>query len=258
MGYREETVAVRGREVRLLRGGKGRPLLFLHDTFGYAWGPLCESLAARYEVFLPAHPGCAGSAEGFDDVDAMEDLIFHYLDLCEALSVERPVVVGASLGGWIGAEWAVRYGHALQSLALIDALGLRLPEAPAADIFSLDPASTRQLLFADPTSAPALDVIPDTPKPDMVVATLEARQTLARFAWQFPDNPKLLRYLHRVRVPTLIVWGDRDGFVPLAHGKAYHERIANSELFIVPDAGHFPHIERPESCAKVVLNFLLR
>lgn len=254
--YKEETVTVRGRIVRLYRAGKGPPLLFLHDTFCPSWLPIHQILAEHYEVFVPVHPGCAGSEDGFAQFEEMEDIVFHYLDLCATLQLDHPVVVGASFGGWIAAEWAMRYSKALRALILIDALGLRVREAPAPDILSLDPAASRQVIFADPSSALALEVIPETPKPEEVVGVILARQTLARFAWQFPDNPRLLRYLYRIEVPTLIVWGERDSFVSVAHGKAYHEGIAGSELVVVPNSGHLPHVESTEGCAQTMLKFL--
>jgi pimeloyl-ACP methyl ester carboxylesterase len=253
---KEEIVSVRGRQVRLYRGGSGAPLLFLHDTFCPSWLPIHESLSARYEVIAPMHPGCAGSEDSFGQFDEMEDVVFHYLDLCEVLNIDRPALIGASFGGWIAAEWAVRYSSTLNGLVLIDALGLRVPDAPAADILSLDPTASRQAIFADPSSNLALGVIPDMPKPEELVNVLLARQTLARFAWQFPDNPRLQRYLYRVQILTLIIWGERDRFVPVAHGNAYHEGIAKSELAVVPNSGHLPHVEAAEVCADVILKFL--
>ena len=253
---KEETVTVRGRKVRLYRGGNGPPLLFLHDTFCPSWLPIHQILAEHYEVFVPLHPGCAGSEDGFDQFEEMEDVVFHYLDLCTTLRLDHPVVVGASFGGWIAAEWGIRYSKTLRGLVLIDALGLHIPDAPTPDILSLDPAASRQVIFADPFSALALEVIPETPKPEEVVNVLLARQTLARFAWQFPDNPRLRRYLYRVRVPTQIVWGERDGFVSVGHGRAYHEGIAKSELVVLPGSGHLPHVETPEVCAQAMLKFL--
>jgi pimeloyl-ACP methyl ester carboxylesterase len=253
---KEETITTRGRNVRLFRGGDGPPLLFLHDTFCPSWLLIHESLSANYEVFVPIHPGCAGSESDFEQFAEIEDMVFHYLDLCESLHLERPLVVGASFGGWIAVEWAMRYSRMLRGLVLVDALGLRVPEAPAADILSLDPAAARQVLFADPSSALALGIIPDAPKPEEVVSVLLARQTLARFAWQFPDNPRLHRYLYRVKVPTLVIWGEDDGFVPIAHGQAYHEGIAKAELVVLPDCGHLPHVEQPALCQKIVLDFL--
>jgi pimeloyl-ACP methyl ester carboxylesterase len=253
---KEETIKVRGRKTRLLRGGDGPPLLFLHDPFCPSWLPLHDKLAAEHEVLLPIHPGFAGSDDGFDKFDEMEDVLFHYLDLCEALDIERPGLVGASFGGWIAAEWAIRYGDRLRALILIDALGLRLDGAPAADILNLDGAAMRRILFADPGSALAMATLPDTPNTEDMVSTILARRTLARFAWQFPDNPRLRRYLYRVHVPTLILWGERDGYVSLAHGNAYQEGIARSEFRAVENAGHLPHIEAADACGNLILAFL--
>jgi len=256
--YKQDTISVRGRNTRLFRGGKGAPLLFLQDTFCPSWLPVHEQLSANYEVFLPVHPGCTGSEDGFDQFDEIEDLVFHYLDLCAVLHLDRPILVGASFGGWIAAEWAIRYSGALSKLVLIGALGLRVPDAPTADILGIDVAAARQAIFADPKASLALEIIPETPKQEEIVSSLLARQTLARFAWQFPDNPRLSRYLYRVTAPTLIIWGERDGFVPLAHGKAFQEGVANSELVVVPNTGHLPHVEAPDGCVEIISNFLRR
>jgi pimeloyl-ACP methyl ester carboxylesterase len=116
----------------------------------------------------------------------------------------------------------------------------------------------RQTLFSDPASSLAAETIPDAPKADNMVSTILARRALARFAWQFPDNPRLRRYLYRIQVPTLILWGERDGLVSVAHGRAYHEGIGGSEFKTIPSAGHLPHIEAPESCADVMSSFLIK
>jgi pimeloyl-ACP methyl ester carboxylesterase len=233
-------------------------LLFLHDSFCPSWLPIHEKLATEFEVLLPTHPGFAGSEEGFDEFEEMEDLFFHYLDFCEACGLQRPALAGASFGGWIAAEWAACYSDSLSKLVLIDALGLRVPEAPTPDILSLDPAAMRQTLFSDPASSLAMQTIPDTPKGDAIVSTILARRALARFGWQFPDNPRLIRYLYRVKAPTMILWGERDGFVSAAHGQAYHEGIGGSEFKTIPNTGHLPHIEAPESCADVMSSFLIK
>jgi pimeloyl-ACP methyl ester carboxylesterase len=254
----EHTLIVRGRKTHLFRGGAGRPLVFLHDAFCPSWLPLHDKLASEFEVFAPVHPGFVGSEDNFDQFAEMEDLVFHYLDLCEVLALDHPVVVGASFGGWIAAEWAIRHSDRLKCLILIAPLGLRLETAPAADVLSLDGAALRQTVFADPASTLAMETLPDTPKADGIVGTILSRRTLARFAWQFPDDPRLLRYLYRVRLPALILWGERDGYVPLAHGRAFHEGIANSELTVIPNVGHLPHVEAPEKCVEIMLTFLRR
>jgi pimeloyl-ACP methyl ester carboxylesterase len=255
---KEETIKVRGRNTRLYRGGAGAPLLFLHDSFCPRWLPIHEALATQFEVLVPVHPGFAGSEEGFDEFEEMEDLVFHYLDLCAALGLHRPILAGASFGGWIAAEWAIRYSDSLGKLILIDALGLRVDGAPAGDILSLDPVAMRQAIFGNPAAAVAMKTIPDTPEADDIAGTILARRALARFGWQFPDNPRLRRYLDRIAAPTLILWGERDGFVSLAHGRAYHDGISGSEFKTIPNAGHLPHVEAPETCAEAMLKFLSR
>ena len=131
------------------------------------------------------------------------------------------MVAGALSGGWIAAEWAMRHNNTLRALILIDALGLRVAGAPTPDILSLDAAASRLAIFADP--GPRLwhwKLFRDTPKPEEVVSVLFGPADPARFAWQFPDNPRLLRYLYRIEAPTLILWGEHDGFVSTAHGES--------------------------------------
>lgn len=256
--FEEHTIDVRGRSTRLLRGGEGAPLIFLHDAFCPAWLPLHDRLASEFEVFVPMHPGFAGSEDDFDQFETMEDLVIHYLDLCEALTLERPALAGASFGGWIAAEWAIRYSGQLRCLVLIDALGLRLPSAPVADVLSLDGPALRRLLFAEANSLLAFQTVPDTPSVEAIVPTILGRRALARFAWQFPDDPRLERYLYRARLPALILWGERDQCVPRAHGDAFHDGIADSRFAMINGAGHLPHLEAPEDCAKLMVEFLLR
>jgi pimeloyl-ACP methyl ester carboxylesterase len=230
----------------------------LHDAFCAAWLPLHDRLASKLEVFVPIHPGFAGSDDGFEQFETMEDIVVHYLDLCEVLGLERPTLAGASFGGWIAAEWAIRYSEGLRCLVLIDSLGLRLPSAPVADVLSLDGPALRRTLFVEPNSLLALQTLPDTPRVDAIVDTILGRRALARFAWQFPDDPRLLRYLYRARLPALILWGERDQCVPMAHGNAFHDGIVNSELAIISGAGHLPHLEATEECAKLMQDFLRR
>ena len=258
MTYSDITIDLRGRKTRLLRGGAGAPLIYLHDTFivDEIWRDLHEQLASHYDVIIPFHPGCEGSESG--EIDTVDDLLFHYLDLCEALQLDRPLLLGVSLGGWIAAEWAVRYSHMLRGLILVNALGLRIPDVPAADILRLDSVQTRDHLFANPDGQLAHQIIPDIPSEDHLSALLKSRQTLARFAWQFPDNPKLSRYLYRVTLPTLVIWGQQDDFIPSAHGQAYHEAIADSELALLPGCGHLPHIEQSEAFTHTLMDFINR
>jgi pimeloyl-ACP methyl ester carboxylesterase len=80
---------------------------------------------------------------------------------------------------------------------------------------------------------------------------------LARFAWEpYMHNPKLKRRLHRIKVPTRLIWGEHDGIVTPAYGKAYADAIPGAMLQVIPGAGHFPHLEQPEAFMAALREFL--
>src|SRR5437868_4687556 len=106
-GQRSEII-VNNCRVSLLRDGSGPPLLFLHGAGGgRGWSPFLASLSERFDVIAPDHPGY-GQSETPDWLDNIHDMAFFYLDLIEALGLADIHLVGASLGGWIAAEMAVR------------------------------------------------------------------------------------------------------------------------------------------------------
>ena len=255
----EEFLEVPGGRVHMFRAGQGEPLLFLHAAGGAgAWLDFHRMLAeGGYDVIAPDHPGF-GKSDDFPEVEAMDDLVYHYLDLLDALGLERAHVVGASFGGWIAAELAVAAPHRTGSLALLSAAGLRLPEHPVPDIFLMPPAELVATLFHNPPPAPApaasaaLDI-------DAVLAAYRDATALARFSWvPFLSNPKLERRLRRITAPTLVVAPSDDRLIPVAHAQRYASRITGARFAEVPDCGHAMYFERPAEFADVVLGFLAR
>jgi pimeloyl-ACP methyl ester carboxylesterase len=265
------TVELPGKPVLLLDEGRGAPLLYLHglgDVHGAVadWFPFHEALTASFRVLAPAHPGCATSG-GSAEVDGVEDLVFHYLDLLDALGLPQVDLVGACLGGWIAAELAVRQSHRIRRLVLMDAPGLHVPDSPIADVFMLAQRrdwgkhdDLRRLLFRDPDGKLALSMFPDgsAPLPEELLR-YQSLTLAARIGWTPPYlySRKLRSRLRRIAVPTLVVWGREDRFVPPAHAHAYHEGIAASELSLF-EAGHSPWLELPEACVTTVTAFLGR
>ena len=256
MPFQEEMLSVRGVKIQMLKGGSGHPLLYLHSAGGeMVWLPFFEQLSQKYAVYLPAHPGFSKS-EGLDRIDTMEDLVFHYTDLMDQLGLTQPYVAGLSLGGWLAAELAIRYPNRMRKLALLNAVGLRVPGAPIADLFAATPEELRHMVFHDPQSDLAKTFVPDVPSPEVLENTMKAREATARVGWNpYLCNPKLRERLYRITVPTLIVWGESDRLVPLAHGKAYQEGIAGAKLVVLEKCGHAPPFEKPEETAKVLAEF---
>jgi pimeloyl-ACP methyl ester carboxylesterase len=256
MTAKEDLLPVAGRDVQLFSGGDGPPLLYFHGAGTYWWLPAHDRLAARRRVLLPVHPGF-GRSPAREEIESMDDLVFHALDVLDALRLERVDMVGLSLGGWLAAELAVRHPERLGRLVLVDAAGTRVPGVERPDLFLCPPARARELLFADPASELARTVVPDAPPPDRLETALRGREAAARLLW----NPhvqyrKLTSRLHRVTAPTLIVWGAQDRLLPLALGEAYQRGIAGSRLVTLERCGHLPPLEQPERFAEIVLEFL--
>jgi pimeloyl-ACP methyl ester carboxylesterase len=230
-------------------------VLFLHAAGGAgAWHPFHELLAsAGFEVIAPDHPGF-GKSDEFPEEDRIDDLAFHYLDVLDALGLERPHVVGGSFGGWIAAELAVYAPHRIGSLSLLSPAGLRLPEHPVTDLFLLSPDKLPAVLFHTPPPTPVPDGAPDL---DAIIAAYRETTALARFCWvPFFNDPKLERRLRRITTPTLVVAPCDDRLIPIEHAKRYAERISGAIYAEVPDCGHAMYFEKPEEFASVVSNFL--
>jgi len=254
----EEYLDFPGGRVHLLRGGAGRPVLFLHAAGGAGqWHQYHERLARRFDVIAPDHPGFAGSDE-LPDVEGVDDLVLHYVDLIERLGLVRPHVVGASFGGWIAAELAVARPDVIGSLVLLAPAGLRLPEHPPADLFFMTPEQVVGALFHNLDHAAAL--FPGEPTVDDILAAYRDMTALARFAWGSPflSNPKLERRLHRVTAPTLVVTPVEDRVIPVEHGRRYADLIPNAEYTVVEDCGHAMYFEKPAEFAAVTGDFLAR
>jgi pimeloyl-ACP methyl ester carboxylesterase len=250
---RTERLQVGDGEVRLLRAGSGPPLLFLHAAGGGGWTPFLGNLAQHFEVLAPDHPGFDES-EQTEEMEGVDDLVYHYLRLLDALGIEKATVVGASLGGWIAAELAVHSPERVERLVLMSPAGLRMPEAPPADLFIVPVDRLVETLFHDPAAAAGF--IPAEPTVDDIIRAYHNNTAFARYAWKpFLNDPKLERRLYRITAPTLVLWPDDDKVIPRAHAERYAERIADARLEVVADCGHAMYGEKPEEFTAAVLAF---
>ena len=262
---------INGRKVWLLEEGGGAPLLYLHGfadvhSVKESWLPFHEQLAKTSRVIAPAHPGCAQSDEN-KDVDVIEDVVFHYLEVLDALGLDKFDLVGHCVGGWIAAELAARHPEKIRKLVLIGASGLFVPGALIGDIFmNAQPefgssyATLREMLFSSADQPNALEMFPDGKgELEDEVRRYQMLRFSSRVGFKPPYfyNHPLRNRLHRISSPTLVVWGEKDGFVPRSHGETYAKLIPNSgELKIIAGAGHSAHVEKPEETEKLVSEFL--
>jgi pimeloyl-ACP methyl ester carboxylesterase len=263
-------VEVYGRKVWVLEQGDGAPLLYLHGfadvhSVKESWMPFHEQLAERARVIAPAHPGCAQSDEN-KDIDAIEDVVFHYLEVLDALKLTQYDLAGSCVGGWIAAELAVRHPEKVRKLVLIGAAGLFVEGALIGDVFMMaqpergsSNAGLREMLFASADHPQALELFPDgMGEMEDEVRRYQMLRLGSRIGFKPPYfyNYSLRNRLRRITSPALVVWGEKDHMVPRVHGETYAKLIPHAKLSVIAGAGHSAHVEKPEVTAKMVLDFL--
>jgi pimeloyl-ACP methyl ester carboxylesterase len=239
-----------------LTSGDGPPLLFLHggDYFPQNRAFL-DKLALRRRIIAPRHPGF-GNSERPDGFRTIDDLAYLYLDLLDRQDLRNVTLVGSSLGGWIALEMCVRCVERIGHLVLIDALGVKFggPEdRDIADIYALPHAEVLRRTFFDPGR-----VAPDYSRLDDESALIVARdrEATALYGWRpYMHNPSLRQWLHRVRVPSLVIWGENDGIVGLDYGQKLCRALPDARFERVQEAGHYPQIERPDVVADAIEGF---
>ena len=253
----ETTVGIGECNIFLRRGGSGDPMLFLHGASGIpGWIPAFDTLSDSFDLHVPDHPtyGRSDEPEWLDDIG---DLAMFYLDFLDERQLEGVHLVGNSLGGWLAMEIAVRNSTRLRSLTLIGAAGIRIKGKPIADIFIMDPDDLARELFVDQSFADG--IINAELAEEEVDIRLRNRVSTARLGWQ-PRlfNPSLRKWLHRITVPTHVIWGDTDRIVDVAYADELGRIIPGAEVTIIDRAGHLPHIEKPGPFVDSLTGFLGR
>jgi pimeloyl-ACP methyl ester carboxylesterase len=257
---------VAGRAVTVLRGGEGTPLLYLHGlcdihaaTAGDQWSDFLGRLAAHFDIVAPALPGYNAST-GLEDLDDVEDYVWHLSDLCDETGLGEIVVVGHSLGGWFAAELALRQPGLVRRLVLLDPLGVHVGGVEVPPFFgAVAPrgiggmGEARRLLFSDPDGPAALAALPDAMTTEQQLLWFAGLAGAARLGWKAPhfQNRKLTERLGRIRVPTLVVRGRHDLLVPDEMARVWVASIPGARLSETADAGHCLPLERPDVAAEV-------
>lgn len=254
-------VDVRGLfDITFFEEGSGQPLVFLHGIDGLpAFPSWLEPFAQNHRVIAPQLPG-VGESTGLEHLDDFSDLAVLYLDLFDAMGLERIVLMGQDLGGNIAAEVAARCSHGTEKLILLAPTGLWDDDNPVPDVFATPRPKLLEYTWHDPEDAQARGLVPERPADEeaMRTAMLERNKTLtaaAKFLWPIPERG-LSRRMHRIDVPTLLVWGASDGIVPPVYAKMFQDAIRGASLCVIENAAHMPMLERPDEFRAAVEGFL--
>ncbi len=255
-GMAGDRLRVHGIELEVVRRGAGHPIVVLHgfDTVDAA-APFIDRLARHGEVVAPSSPGFGNSPRP-QDFDTVYDLVHLYLAALTELAEDKVTLLGFSFGGWLAAEIAAASTHRIDRLILVDPVGIKISDRETPDIldiFNKSPDEVRQRSWHDPDRfAPAYNAMPD----EALVTHARNREALCLYAWHpYMYNPQLPRWLGRIDVPTLLLWGESDRVVTPDYGRAYAGMIPGARFELIPRAGHHPEIEQADAFAGHVARF---
>ena len=247
---------IAGIKLHVSRAGSGPTVLVLHHDIGTVDRlPFYDTLAAKFDVVIPHHPGLG--QVGAAAVDAPPAR--YRRDLCLAAGGSRRV---RRVAGRAGFRRLDRGGNGepgapgLSKLVLVGAMGIKPPEGDIADQAIVSYHRLSPSGFHD--QAAFARVYGDVTT-DQLEAWDIAREMSFRTAWKpYMYSQTLPHLLGGVRTPALIIWGDDDRIVPLSAGHAYARALHDATLTTIPACGHFAEMEKPDVVAKLAIDFLSR
>ncbi len=243
--------------LEVLRRGAGGPILALHGLQPIdPAARFLDLLSRQAEIIAPSHPGFGDSPRP-GDFETVYDLVHLYLDLLDSLPHEKVTVLGFSFGGWLAAEMAAASCHRIDRLVLVDPFGIKLGDRESRDIldiFNVHPNTVRDSEWHNPDRfAPDFNAMSDA----ALVRYARGHDALCLYGFQpYMYNPQLKRWLARIAVPTLVLWGASDGIVTSRYGRAYAGLIPNARFAVIDGAGHHPEIEQPDAFVDHVASFI--
>jgi len=256
--WKEGKTQVAGAGLHIIQGGSGDPILVLHDEIGQTV-PLryAESLAQDFTLHMPSLPGF-GVTDRLDWIMSVRDLASWYLRVIEELGLGKVNVLGFSLGGWLAAEMACQSPQTFNKMVLVAPAGIKPPTGEILDMFLIVAREYLEESFLDTAATPEYPTAyPGEPAPELIEIWESSREESARLAWRpYMYHAALPHLLGRLTdLPTLLVWGENDGVIPVSAGEAYREAIPGSRLETIPNCGHHPEMEQTEEFVRLVREF---
>mgnify|MGYP000302368989 CR=1 FL=1 len=253
-----EFLTIQGMKIEVERMGSGSPLLVLlsEEAAFERTSPFIAELAKTHELVMPMAPGF-GNSERPDWIGNPDDISYIYLDVVEKLGLKKIPVLGLSFGGWIAAEMAVKDDSFISKLSLVNPFGVKIGgpfDRDIQDIWTLHPSKVAALKYHDVEFGKR-----DYSQTSEADITIVARnlESFARFCWSpYMHNPTLRERLHRVNVPTLFIWGEKDGITAPSYGEAYSKLVPGAKFVKIANAGHYPHLEATDAFMSALNGFI--
>ncbi|MEK7161620.1 MAG: alpha/beta hydrolase [Patescibacteria group bacterium] len=199
-----------------------------------------------YSLDLPGFGGSSVPKEAWT-VGGYAEIVKGFI---EKLELKNVVIVGHSFGGRVGIKLAAKYPSVISKLVLVDAAGFVNQTAKKSAISIM--AKIAKPFFKPKFMQGLKQRIYKTIGAEDYLATPELQKTFVNVV-----NEDLTEDLKKINCPTLIIFGENDNETPVEFGEKMHSLISNSRFEILPDAGHFSFLDKPEEFAKVLIDFIV-
>ncbi|OJW05407.1 MAG: alpha/beta hydrolase [Chloroflexi bacterium 54-19] len=239
----------------LAEGGRGRPIFVLHGGGGpFTVAGIAGHLGEAAHTILPTHPGWNGTPRP-TGLSTIAELASIYLGYLASEGLRDVLVIGSSLGGWLGTEMVLQDRAGLiTGLILIDAVGVEVSGEPIRDFFALDARGVAEYSFHD---AARFYVDPASLSPEELAARQANMATMKIVAGDpYMHDPSMLARFDQVQIPVLAIWGESDRIVTPAYGAAFAAAFPQARFETVKEAGHLPQIEKPAETFALIDAFL--
>jgi pimeloyl-ACP methyl ester carboxylesterase len=256
--------------------GAGEALLLIHGMAGSSatWRAIIPELSKRYRVVAPDLLGHGESAKPRGDY-SLGAFAAWLRDLLDELGISQATVVGQSLGGGVAMQFTYQHRDYCQRLVLISSGGLgpdlnwilRILSAPGAELVLPVVAPQPVLNLGNKLGSWLTSAGIKSPRASEMwsaycsLSDRPTRQAFLRTLRSVVDyRGQAVSALGKIHVsyglPTLLIWGEQDRIIPVAHGYAAHEAVPGSRLEVLPGVGHFPHVESPTAVVDILDDFI--
>jgi pimeloyl-ACP methyl ester carboxylesterase len=275
--FDEWQIELHGRRVIYRVAGSGPPIVLIHGMLNSSshWRAVALDLASEYTVIAPDLIGHGDSAAPRGDY-SLGAHAASIRDLLAAIGIDRATIVGHSLGGGVAMQFFYQFPQRVERLVLISSGGLGREVKPALRSAALPGVSALLSLTIRPRLLGAL-AQGGARLRERGVRSGVYLQAAARALGPLQNADARQAFLHTLRavidvhgqrvsatdrlyllesLPTMIVWGDRDNTIPLAHGRSAHEAIPHSRFRTLAEAAHFPHLDDPQGLSQLLREFM--
>jgi pimeloyl-ACP methyl ester carboxylesterase len=272
----QQHLALHGHDVSYRRAGSGPTVLLIHGMAGSSrtWRDTMPLLARNFDVIAPDLLGHGESAKPLGDY-SLGAFASGLRDLLAVLGVEHATVVGQSLGGGVAMQLAYQHPELCERLVLVGSGGLGKEVSLILRMLTLPGAELLMpVLFPSFVRDTGNEVSSFLARNGVRSARLSEMWRAYASLSQAPNRHAFLRTLRSVvdasgqtvsardrlylaaAMPTMLVWGDADGIIPIEHAYEAHELMPGSRLEVFEHVGHFVHAEEPVRFAEVLTDFI--